>query len=169
MPGNRGDTVSETTYIVIVTLLAVLVGGLLPVLSQLTQTLRSARQFLDQTGRRFNTTLEQVTAAATRVDRLGSVMEEHAKGLKPAVEAAAELGRSMHQMRDSLKATATIASALGPILVSLLRTVRPASGDSDQAGSSKPAGHENGKHERSASEPVTRRDANREESSHGIQ
>ncbi len=169
MPGNRGDMVSETTYIVIVTLLAVLVGGLVPVLYQLTQTLRSTRKFLDQTGRRFNTTLEQVTAAATRVDRLGAVMEEHAKGLKPAVEAAAELGRSMHQMRDSLKATATIASALGPILVSLLRTVRPASGDSDQAGSTDSAGHENGKYERSASEQVTRRDANKEESSHGIQ
>ena len=95
---------SETALIVGVTLLAVLVGALLPVLYQLMQTLRETRRVLN-------------------------VVESHAKDLKPAVEAAAEIGQSIRQMKNSLKTTASLATALGPPLVALLRALRGDEGE----------------------------------------
>jgi hypothetical protein len=100
--------VSETALIVGVTLLAVLVGALLPVLYQLMQTLRETRRVLN-------------------------VVESHAKDLKPAVEAAAEIGQSIRQMKNSLKTTASLATALGPPLVALLRALRGDEGEPGRA------------------------------------
>lgn len=97
---------SETALLIGITLLAVLVGALLPVLYQLMQTLRETRRVL-------------------------TVVETHARELKPAVEAAAEIGLAVRQMKTSLKTTATLASALGPPLIALLRTLR---GEEEEAG-----------------------------------
>jgi hypothetical protein len=111
--------VTETTYVVAVTLLAVLVGALLPVLYQLMQTLRSTRRVLTQ-------------------------MESHAKELKPAVEAASEIGTSVKQMRSSLKTTASVASTLVPYLVTLLRALRSEADEGDEARPGKGAAGETG-------------------------
>jgi len=100
--------VSETALIVGVTLLAVLVGALLPVLYQLMQTLRETRRVL-------------------------TVMESHTRDLKPAVKAVAEVGESVRQVNSSLKSTACLASALAPHLVSLLRSLRGEEGESGEA------------------------------------
>jgi len=99
--------VSETALIVGVTLLAVLVGALLPVLYQLMLTLRETRRVL-------------------------SVVESHTKELKPAVKAAAEVGESVRNINSSLKTTANLASALAPHLVSLVRSFRGEEGESDE-------------------------------------
>ena len=96
---------TETSYVVGVILLAVFVGAALPVLFQLLMTLRSARRFLDGRAERLDRALEQTTAAATRIEKIGGLAEEHIKGLKPAVDAVSDLGRSMNQMRDSLRTT----------------------------------------------------------------
>jgi len=101
--------VTETALIVGITLLAVLVGALLPVLFQLMQTLRETRRVL-------------------------TVVESHAKELEPAVKAAAEVGDSVRQINCSLKTTASLASALAPTLVSLLRAVRGEGGKTGERG-----------------------------------
>lgn len=90
---------SESALIVGVTLLAVLVGALLPVLYQLMQTLRETRRVL-------------------------TVVESHTKELSPAVKAAAEVGESVRQVNSTLKTTANLASVLAPHLISLVRTLR---------------------------------------------
>lgn len=100
---------SETALIVGITLLAVLVGALLPVLFQLMQTLRETRRVL-------------------------AVVESHAKQLEPAVKAAAEVGDSVRHINSSLKTTASLASALAPTLASLLRAVRGEGGKSGETG-----------------------------------
>lgn len=98
---------TETALIVGVTLLAVLVGALLPVLFQLMQTLRETRRVL-------------------------TVVESHAKQLEPAVKAAAEVGDSVRQINSSLKTTASLASTLAPALLALLRSVRGEGGEAGE-------------------------------------
>ncbi len=134
---------SETALIVGVTLLAVLVGALLPVLYQLMQTLRETRRVL-------------------------SVVESHTKDLKPAVEAAAEIGQSIRQMKNSLKTTASLASVLGPPLVALLRALRGEEGETGGArpgkGTPKRAGGVPG-----SVAPTVTDGVGREEKHHGIE
>lgn len=103
---------SETALIVGVTLLAVLVGALLPVLYQLMQTLRETRRVL-------------------------TVMESHTRELGPAVKAIAEVGESVRMVNQSLQTTASLASVLAPPLASLLRSLRSEDGESGGARQSK--------------------------------
>ena len=98
-----------------VTLLAVLVGALLPVLYQVMQTLRDTRRVL-------------------------TVVESHTKELKPAIKAAAEIGESVRTVNNSLKSTANLASALAPHLLSLVRSLRGEVGESQKKPSSEVAG-----------------------------
>ena len=99
---------SETALIVGVTLLAVLVGALLPVLYQLMQTLRETRRVL-------------------------TVLESHTRDLGPAVKAVAEVGESVSKVNQSLKRTASLASVLAPPLAALLRSLRGEDGESGGA------------------------------------
>lgn len=99
---------SETALIVGVTLLAVLVGALLPVLYQLMQTLRETRRVL-------------------------TVVESHTRDLKPAVQATAEVGESVRHINNSLKTTANLVSSLAPHLISLVRSLRGEEGESGEA------------------------------------
>lgn len=103
---------SETALIVGITLLAVLVGALLPVLYQLMQTLRETRRVL-------------------------TVVESHTKDLAPAVKAMAEVGEAVRHVNQSLKTTASLASVLAPPLVSLLRSLRGEEGESGEPRQSK--------------------------------
>ena len=98
-------------------LLAIVVGGLIPVFYQATQALRSARRFLDTTGPRVDQVLEECAQAANRLNRIGSALEQEGQRLKPLVDAAADLGRTVTGIRESLRSAGSVLSAIGPALV----------------------------------------------------
>lgn len=98
-------------------LLAVAVGGLIPVFYEATRTLRSARQFFDTTGPKADKVLEELALAANRLNRLGSTLETEGARLKPVFDAAADLGRTVSGIRESLRSAGRVASAVGPALL----------------------------------------------------
>ena len=104
-------------------LLAILVGAGLPALVQLRRTLRSAQTFLDSTGQRLDRTLDEVTDAAARINRLGKSLEEDAEGLRVFTDAAAGLGRSLKQAQESIRLVTVVGGAVGPALVAGLRAL----------------------------------------------
>jgi ABC-type transporter Mla subunit MlaD len=98
-------------------LLAVAVGGLMPVFYEATRTLRSARQFFDATGPKADKVLEELALAANRMNRLGSTIEEESRRLRPVLDAAAELGQTISGIRESLRSAGKVFSAFGPALM----------------------------------------------------
>jgi ABC-type transporter Mla subunit MlaD len=98
-------------------LLAVAVGGLIPVFYEAARTLRSARQFFDTTGPKADKVLEELALAANRLNRLGSTLEEEGRRLKPVLDAAADLGDTVSGIRESLRIVGKVVTAVGPALV----------------------------------------------------
>jgi len=113
----------QTGQMVGLVLLAILVGAGIPALIQLRRTLRSAQTFLDSTGMRLDRTLDEVTDAAARINRLGKSLEEDAEGLRVLTDAAAGLGRSLKQAQESIRLMTVVGSAVGPALVAGLRAL----------------------------------------------
>src|SRR3989475_12154568 len=97
-------------------LLAILVGAGVPALVQLRRTLRSAQTFLDSTGKRLDRTLDEVTDAAARINRLGKSLEKDAEGLRVFTDAAAGLGRSLKQAQESVRLMTAVGAAVGPAI-----------------------------------------------------
>ena len=118
-------------------LLAILVGAGIPALVQLRRTLRSAQTFLDSTGQRLDRTLDEVTDAAARINRLGKSLEEDAEGLRVFTDAAAGLGRSLKQAQESIRLVTVVGGAVGPALVAGLRALFSAS-EHDRSGPASP-------------------------------
>jgi len=112
---------SDTTSLFILLLLAVLVGAVIPVLYQAVQTLRSARQFLDVTGKRLDEALREFTEATARVNRIAAAIEVEGQRLRPAIEAAASLGRTVEKVRDSVHTASVAVSALAPAFLAGMR------------------------------------------------
>ena len=104
-------------------LLAILVSAGVPALVQLRRTLRSAQTFLDSTGKRLDRTLDEVTDAAARINRLGKSLEKDAEGLRVFTDAAAGLGRSLKQAQESVRLMTVVGGAVGPALVAGLRAL----------------------------------------------
>src|SRR5213594_3012650 len=104
-------------------LLAILVGAGVPALVQLRRTLQSAQTFLDSTGKRLDRTLDEVTDAAARINRLGKSLEKDAEGLGVFTDAAAGLGRSLKQAQESLRVMTAVGAAVGPAIAAGLRAL----------------------------------------------
>src|SRR5207247_5384196 len=110
-------------------LLAILVGAGVPALVQLRRTLQSAQTFLDSTGKRLDRTLDEVTDAAARINRLGKSLEKDAEGLGVFTDAAAGLGRSLKQAQESLRVMTAVGAAVGPAIAAGLRALFAPGGD----------------------------------------
>jgi len=122
-------------------LLAILVGAGVPALVQLRRTLQSAQTFLDSTGKRLDRTLDEVTDAAARINRLGKSLEKDAEGLRVFTDAAAGLGRSLKQAQESIRLVTVVGSAVGPALVAGLRELF-STPEHDRSGPISPVGSE---------------------------
>ena len=112
-----------TWQLFMLVLLAVLVGAALPVLLQLRRTLKRAEDVLESTGPKMDRTLDEVTEAAARINRLGKTLERDAEGLQVFTDAAAGLGRSLKQAQASLRIMSTVGAAIGPALAAGLRSL----------------------------------------------
>ena len=112
-----------TWQVIGVVLLAILVGGVVPVLIQLRRTLRSAESVLDTTGPKLERTLDEVGEAAARINRLGKTLERDAEGLRVFTDAAASLGRSLKQAQESLRVMTAVGAAVGPAIAAGLRAL----------------------------------------------
>ena len=127
----------QTWQMVGLVLLAILVGAGIPALIQLRRTLLSAQSFLDSTGQRLDRTLDEVTDAAARINRLGKSLEQDAEGLRVFTDAAAGLGRSLKQAQESIRLMTVVGGAVGPAVVAGLRALFSPSED-DRSGSVSP-------------------------------
>jgi len=112
---------SDTTGLFILLLLAVLVGAVIPVLYQTVQTLRSARQFLDVTGKRLDEALREFTEATARINRIAATVEEEGQRLRPAIEAFASIGKTVAKVRDSVRTASVAVTALAPAFLAGMR------------------------------------------------
>ena len=108
---------SDTWSVITVVLLAVLVGGLVPVFYQTILTLKSARRFFDTTGPGIGKALRDFGETAERLNRIGAGLEEHGARLKPLVDTAAGIGQTLHGMRQSLRSAGVVLGALSPALL----------------------------------------------------
>jgi hypothetical protein len=95
-----------------IVLLSVLVGTLLPVLFQLRSTLRTAQKLLEEAGPRLHRSLDEVTTAAGRVDRVGSAVE---------------------RLAGSVKLAATLGAAVGPAVAAAVKALRGPPGNGASA------------------------------------
>lgn len=102
-------------------LAAVFVGFAVPVLLQLRATLRSAQSFLDTTGPRLDRTLDEITAAAERINRVAGEVESRIGKLSELAQEAVELGRQVRNVRSSLRRAVDVGVAFGPALIAALR------------------------------------------------
>jgi uncharacterized protein YoxC len=130
---------NETIGLFVLLLLAVLVGAVIPVLYQTVQTLRSARQFLDLTGKRLDEALREFTEATARINRIAGTVETEAARLRPAIEAAASIGKTVERVRDSVKTASVAVSALAPAFLAGMRAFM-ARDDAGDGGESAAAG-----------------------------
>lgn len=122
-----------TWQLFMLVLLAVLVGAALPVLLQLRRTLKRAEDVLESTGPKMDRTLDEVTEAAARINRLGKTLERDAEGLQVFTDAAAGLGRSLKQAQSSLRIMTTVGAAVGPALAAGLRSLFGSDGEVEPA------------------------------------
>ena len=126
---------NDTIGLFVLLLLAVLVGAVIPVLYQTVQTLRSARQFLDITGKRLEEALREFTQATARINRIAATFETEAERLRPALEAAASIGKTVERVRDSVRTASVAVTALAPAFVAGMRAfmARDDAGGGDDA------------------------------------
>ena len=122
-----------TWQLISMVLLAVLVGAAVPVLLQLRRTLKSAETVLESTGPKIDRTLEEVSEAAARINRLGKSLERDAEGLQVFTDAAAGLGRSLKQAQASLHIMTTVGAAVGPAIAAGLRSLFARDGEDEAA------------------------------------
>ena len=135
---------NDTIGLFVLLLLAVLVGAVIPVLYQTVQTLRSARQFLDLTGKRLDEALREFTQATARINRIAATVEAEAERLRPAIEAAASIGKTVERVRDTVRTASVAVAALAPAFLAGMRAfmTRDDTGGGDESGApgASPAG-----------------------------
>lgn len=87
----------ESWQTAVVVVVAIVAGALLPVLVQLTLTLRSSRSVLESTSVRLGRALDAVSTTAERLDRI-----------------AAGLERTVEQVRESVRIASAVGAAVAP-------------------------------------------------------
>ena len=118
----------ETYEAVVLTLAAVLVGALLPVLFQLGLALREVRRVASQ----VVPAVASITATAERLDRLTARFEETGT----LDRSVSSLSASMDRLQDAARMASAMASALIPAISAALQAWRSAHADEDAAAGS---------------------------------
>jgi ABC-type transporter Mla subunit MlaD len=112
----------NNTGLLFVILTAVLVGALIPVLYHLVQVLKSAKQFLDQTGQRLDEALREITVTASHFNRVATLVETEASRLQPALDAAAKVGETITRARLAVNTASAALGALAPAFFAGIKT-----------------------------------------------
>lgn len=116
----------QTAVVVVVALVA---GTLLPVLVQLSMTLRSARAALERTSARLDRALDAVAATAERFDKATAGLDE--RRIHALMESFDSLGRTVNRLRDSVRVASAVGAAVGPVVGAAVRAWRTARPEDD--------------------------------------
>jgi uncharacterized protein YoxC len=108
---------SESAVIIALTLLAVLVGALVPVLVNAAKTLKSIRLFVEGSGPRLQRALDEFTEATMRINRIGATLQEQGDRLKPLVDSVAGVGETLHGLKGSLSTAGAVLRSLVPAFI----------------------------------------------------
>jgi hypothetical protein len=100
----EGDAAMVTVQLIAVVLLAVLVGGAVPVLLQLQRTLRRAEVFLETTGPKLNVTLDEISGAAAKIRAVAGHLQEGSAELHGLVETVGGLMGVVDRALASIRA-----------------------------------------------------------------
>lgn len=109
----------QTTLVVVV---ALLVGAAIPVLVQLSLTLRAARVTLEKTAGRLDVALDAVSQVAQRLDRITAGIDE--ARVRSLLEAADSLALTLRRVQDSVRVATAVGAAVGPAVGAAVRAWR---------------------------------------------
>ena len=107
--------------IVALTLMADLVGVMIPVLVQINATLKSTRKLLDRVGPKLEATLDDVRQSARRLNRTSAGLEESVGKARALFDSAGQVAVTLQQLRRSLKGAVAVGNAVGPALAAAIR------------------------------------------------
>lgn len=128
----------EMALWILVALLAVLVGALIPVLTQSRSTLRSIQRLLTRLGPKLDGTLDDVQEAARKLNSVGSELELGTKNARALLDAAGEVGRSVQRLNSSLRTAAAVSGAVAPAVMAAVHALRQSDGGDWDDGSDEP-------------------------------
>jgi hypothetical protein len=118
----------EAYQAVMVAVVALLVGALLPVLFQLSLTLRAVRAVAAQAG----PAIASVTTTAERVERLTARIEEGGR-IDHALAAVDSLSKTVGKLQEAARLASIVGAAVAPAVAAAVQAWR-ASGEDDGAG-----------------------------------
>ena len=120
-----GEGLLATLGVAAIVLLALLVGALLPVFFEARATLRRARRFLDEEGRRVDRLLGEAGDLVARANRVTTDLEPRVQALSAALEEA----------HKAVRVASALAASVGPAVVAAVRAYRSVQRDGqDSAG-----------------------------------
>jgi ABC-type transporter Mla subunit MlaD len=119
----------ENWQLILVTVGALLVGALIPVLLQLRSTLRGIEVDLHETSGGLAPVLEDLRATTHRLRLVADGLEGRERDVGEAVHSAADLGRTLDRMRH----TTQIATAVAAAVAAGIRAFRDAHTSADGA------------------------------------
>ncbi len=125
----------ETAVLVLVSIVA---GAAIPVLVQLSMTLRSVRAALERTSARADRALESVTATAERFERATAGLDE--QRVRALMESFDSLVRTVNQLRESARVAAAVGAAVGPAVGAAVRAWRAGRSEGGDGAPSREAG-----------------------------
>lgn len=114
----------DTWQAVMLAVVALVVGALLPALSQLSPALRAWRATAERTDR----ALVAITATAERLNRFTARLEEGGR-LDHALEAIDSLSRMVTRLQETTRVAAAVGAAVGPAVGAAVRSWRASQGD----------------------------------------
>jgi len=123
---------NNTTGLLLVILVAILVGALMPVLYHMVQTLKSTKQFLDQTGHRLDEALREITETASRLNRIAATVEAETARLQPVLDAAARVGSTISHAREAVHTASAALGALAPAFFAGIKAFFESRSDGDE-------------------------------------
>jgi len=112
----------ESWQTAVVALVALVAGACIPLLVQLSMTLRAARAALERTGARLDRVLDSAAVTAERLDRVTAGLDE--RRIRALLEALDALARTVNQLRDSVRVASAVGAAVGPAVGAAVRAWR---------------------------------------------
>ena len=123
---------TETWWMAVVVLAAILVGVAIPALVQARATLRELERTLQRSGAKLDEALGVATGAAGRIDRLVARLEEKGQ-VGQLVDGVAAMSRTVNQLRDTIRVASAVGAAVGPAIAAAIHAFR------DEAEGARPA------------------------------
>jgi ABC-type transporter Mla subunit MlaD len=113
----------QTLLVVVVVLVSALVGAAVPALLQLRRTLRAAEAVLETTGARLSHTLDEVSGAAEKIQRVAGHLEGGVAELQKLLGAAGSVADSLGELREALRGILGGIASIGPAIAGAIHTV----------------------------------------------